>query len=407
MGSPTSPGSAIIVGAGPAGASLAFLLASRGIPATLLERQHDFSREFRGEVLLPGGLDALAEMKLDGILSRIPHTSPTSLELYANAKLVFRSAIDPDFIGPRPPTVVSQPPFLEAVIGAASRYPNFTVELGATVTGLVRADGRVRGVVLREREILADLVIGADGRSSAVRRACNLPVRKHGLDVDVVWFKVPMPEFTRNDATVRAYVGRAHLLIAYRSADDLLQVAWVIHKGTYGELRERGISEWVGEMARHVSSDLAGHLRAHAGSLTRPFLLSAVSDRVTRWSIPGALVIGDAAHTMSPVGGQGINIALRDALVAANHLVPALGGTPTPEGLDAAASAIEAARTPEVAYIQRLQALPPRFLMGETWWASAFRAVLPRLLGFGLARRRSIPVVRAMLFGQGDAHLEV
>ena len=410
---PSPPGSVIVVGAGPAGASLAYLLASRGVLVTLIERQRDFAREFRGEVLLPSGIMALHEMGLGDVLTRVPHIKPTTIELYANARPVFHLRVRSEFVGPYPPTVLSQPPFLEAVIQAARAYPTFRVELGVTVTDLLRVDGRVRGVIVRSetgaRELHADLVLGADGRSSAIRRACGLAVRKHGLDVDIVWCKVPLPAFLRGNAPLRVYIGRAHLLIAYRAADDRLQVAWVVTKGTYGELRHRGIAEWVEEMAHHVTPDLGAHLRAHRQSLTHPFLLSAVSDRVTRWSVPGGLVIGDAAHTMSPVGGQGINIALRDAVVTANYLVPVLRSTPTPDRLrlDAAAQAIEAERTPEVAYIQRLQAFPPKLLMGHSWGAAAFRVVAPRLLRFAIVRRRATPVVRTILFGHGNVRVRI
>ena len=336
---PDSSTSVIVVGAGPAGVSLAYLLASRGVSVTLLERQRDFAREFRGEVLLPSGLEALQQ------------------------------------------------------------------------SGLVHADGRVGGVTVRsqtgEQTLHSDLVVGAAGRSSVIRRACDFDVRKHGLDVDVVWCKMPLPPFLGGQAPLRVYVGRAHLLIAYRAADGLLQVAWVITKGTYGEVRRRGISEWVEKMAHHVTPDLGVHLRAHSRSLTHPFLLSAVSDRVTQWSVPGALVIGDAAHTMSPVGGQGINIALRDAVVTANHIVPVLRQTTAADRIDAATQAIESERTPELAHIQRLQAIPPRLLMGHTWWGAMFRATVPRLLRYEVVRRRVTPVVRTILFGHGDVRLQV
>ena len=409
---PDSSTSVIVVGAGPAGVSLAYLLASRGVSVTLLERQRDFAREFRGEVLLPSGLEALQQMGLGDVVTRIPHVVPTAIELYANAHPVFRIEMHPEFVGPHPPTVLSQPALLEAVIDAVRAFPNFRVELGVTVSGLVRADGRVGGVTVRsqagEQTLHSDLVVGADGRSSVIRRACDLDVRKNGLDVDVVWCKMPLPPFLLGgQAPIRVYVGRAHLLIASRAAGGLLQVAWVITKGTYGEVRRRGISEWVEEMAHHVTPDLGDHLRAHSRSLTHPFLLSAVSDRVTQWSVPGALVIGDAAHTMSPVGGQGINIALRDAIVTANHIVPVLRQTTAPDRLDAATQAIERERTPELAHIQRMQAIPPRLLMGHTWWGSVFRATIPRLLRYEVVRRRVTPVVRTIVFGHGDVRLQV
>lgn len=406
-----APSSVIVVGAGPAGATLSYLLAARGIAVTLLERQRDFVREFRGEVLLPSGLEALEEMGLDKVVKSVPHHPPAGIELYANARPVFRIEIEAEFVGPNRPVAISQPEFLRAVIDESRAYPSFRVELGASVSDLLRQDGRVVGVVRRsqgeERELRADLVIGADGRASVVRRRAGLEVAKHGLEVDVVWCKVPLPDFFAAGAPIRVYVGRAHLLIAYRAPDGLLQVAWAITKGTYGELRRRGIEEWVDEMANHVTADLGAHLRAHSRHLTHPFLLSAVSDRVASWTVPGALVIGDAAHTMSPVGGQGINIALRDAVVAANHLVPVLRESTDPKRIDASTRAVEAERTPELVTIQRLQAVPPRILMGHTWWGATLREILPRLLRLDFVRRRAAPIVRRILFGVGDVGLAV
>ncbi len=401
----------IVVGAGPAGVSLAYLLASRGVSVTLLERHRDFSREFRGEVLLPSGLEALQQMGLGDVVTTIPHVAPTAFELYANARPVFRIRLHSESFGAHAPTAVSQPAFLKAVIERARAFPHFRVELGVTVRGLLRTDGRVEGVTVRSQigsqTLHSDLVVGADGRNSVIRRACDLDVRKHGLDFDIVWFKMPPPAFLGGQSPLRAYVGRGHLLIAYLAADGLLQVAWIITKGTYGELRRRGISEWVEEMAHHVTPDLGVHLRTHSRSLTDSFLLSTVSDRVTSWSVPGVLVIGDAAHTMSPVGAQGINIALRDAIVAANHLVPVLRQTSARDRIVAATQAIERERTPELARIQRFQAIPPRLVMGHTFWGAAFRATVPRLLRFEAVRERAAPVMRPILFGHGDVRLQV
>ncbi len=407
----SAAGSVIVVGAGPAGATLAYVLASRGIAVTLLERQSDFTREFRGEVLLPTGLEAVEQMGLGDVFKGVPQSAPSGIELYANARPIFRLDIDPDFVGPSPPTAFSQPAFLEAVISAAATSPNFRVELGTSVRELLTTDGRVVGVRVRgpggDDELRADLVVGADGRASAVRRRGGFEATKQGLDVDVVWFKVPLPDFLAGAAPVRVYIGRAHLLIAYRAPDDLLQVAWVITKGTFGELRRRGVEEWVEEMARHVTPDLGAHLSKHKGELTHTFLLSAVSDRVLGWYRPGVLLIGDAAHTMSPVGGQGINIALRDAVVAANKLVPVLQETSDPERIDSAARAVETERTPELVGIQRMQAVPPKILMGHTWWGATLRAIIPRLLRLRPFRSRATGIVRLVLFGQGDVRLEV
>jgi len=248
-----------------------------------------------------------------------------------------------------------------------------------------------------ERELRADLVIGADGRSSAVRKHGDFDVRRIDQPMDVVWCKMPCPDAWDG---VRFYAGHGHLLASYRTWDDALQVGWVILKGTFGELRSRGIEEWVTEMANHVSPDLASHLRAHAGAVQKPFLLDVVSERAERWSRPGVLLIGDAAHTMSPVGGQGINIALRDAIVAANHLVPVLSAPALDrDALEAAARGFEQERRREVERIQSLQTLPPRIVLSRAWWGEPLRHLIGGVLGLRFVRSRVLGPNESFLFG--------
>jgi 2-polyprenyl-6-methoxyphenol hydroxylase-like FAD-dependent oxidoreductase len=222
--------------------------------------------------------------------------------------------------------------------------------------------------------------------------------------MDVVWCKLPPLPGLRG---VRGYVGRGHLLIAYHTFGDQLQLAWAILKGTFGELRRRGVEEWLAEMAAHVTGDLAAHLRAHAGALTHPFLLDAVSDHVTRWSAPGVLLVGDAAHTSSPVGGQGLNLALRDVIVAANHLVPALRAGADPARLDAAAARVEAERRPEIEAVQRAQALPPRIVLSRAWWGEPVRRALGLLVRTPLGRRGAGAQARGFAFGTTEVRLQV
>ncbi|MDA1075723.1 MAG: FAD-dependent monooxygenase [Proteobacteria bacterium] len=182
----------------------------------------------------------------------------------------------------------------------------------------------------------------------------------------------------------------------------------MILKGAFGELRHRGIEQWIEEMARHVDQDLAGHLHAHAGVTQKPFLLDSVSDCVRCWSTPGSLVIGDAAHTMSPVGGQGINIALRDAIVTANHLVPAMTGTDqTPKKLHDALCAIEDERMPEVSHIQALQARPPEILLNRAWWGEPVRRLAALALSQEKIRSRVAGQVAAFPFGVTQVRLRV
>jgi len=162
----------------------------------------------------------------------------------------------------------------------------------------------------------------------------------------------------------------------------------------------------VGDMAEHVPPELSEHLRRHASELTDPFLLSTQADRVRAWSTPGTLVIGDAAHTMSPVGGQGINIALRDAVVAANELVPVLRGGCDPAAIDAACHRVQELRAPEVHAIQRMQAMPPRLVLARSWWGEGVRTI-PELLRFAPVRALAGRAVAPFAFGTTQVSLEV
>jgi 2-polyprenyl-6-methoxyphenol hydroxylase-like FAD-dependent oxidoreductase len=401
----------IVVGAGPAGASLALLLSQRGIEVTLLERQTDFAREFRGELLLPGGLEALVQMGVWDAFEAVAQVQLEVLELFVDGRR--RARLDAAAIGfgDRAPRWVSQPALLEMLVARGAAFPGFRLERGATVRALLQENGRTVGVRALladgEREVRAELVVGADGRSSAVRRRAELPEHQDPTPMDVVWCKVPLPDYAREAKVFRGYLGRGHLLLAAPVFGGMLQVGWVIRKGAFGELRERGTEACLHEMANHVSPDLAAHLRRHARDVTEPFLLSTVSDRVTEWSRPGLLVIGDAAHTMSPVGAQGINIALRDAIVAANHLVPALRGGALPAALDAASRAVQAERVPEVEAIQRLQAQAPRIVLNDAWWAQLVLRALPLLLRSGIGSAARGGLFRRFAFGVADVRLTV
>jgi len=289
------------------------------------------------------------------------------------------------------------------LVAEAARFPSFRLERGVTVRDLVREAERVAGVradtPAGSREVRGDLVIGTDGRASVLRARAGLRARHAEQAFDVVWCKVPQPAFL-DRGTARAYLGHRHFALLFPSYDGRLQIGWIIDKGSFGDLRRRGIEGWIAEMARHVSPDLAAHLRAVGGAITHPFLLDVVCDRLERWWLPGLLLLGDAAHPMSPVGAQGINIALRDALVAANHLGPALAGGAAPAALDAAAGRVAAEREPEVAEIQRLQQGPPRLLFGPAWRSDLLLgALLPLLARLGIVTRVAGSVFRRFANG--------
>jgi 2-polyprenyl-6-methoxyphenol hydroxylase-like FAD-dependent oxidoreductase len=404
---------ALIVGAGPAGAALAYLLARRGAGVTLIERQVDFAREFRGEGLMPSGVDALEQMGLGSELDSLPHVHLATLEIFRGERRLASVGLGGEELGIAGPRIVSQPAMLEMLTRRAAEFPSFRLLRGVAVRDLVERGGRVAGVAVEgtsgRQELLADLVVGADGRSSVLRRRAGMHAEQMPQAFDIVWCKVPMPPFLRPPpATGRAYLGHRHAALVFPSYDDRLQIGWIIHKGAFGDLRARGVDAWIDEMRAHVSSDLSGHLAESRSSVTHPFVLDVVCDRLAQWTKPGLLLLGDAAHTMSPVGAQGINLALRDALVAANHLVPILTGSSTPEEIDAAAQRVRDERFAEIETIQRLQQAPPQILFGGSWWSRLLIDVaLPFLLRTRLALPFALPTLRRLSAGAKEVKLVV
>ena len=395
---------ALIVGAGPAGAALAYLLARRNLQVTLLERQTDFEREFRGEGLMPSGIDAFRQMGLGAELDAVPHARLVSGELYRNRRLLFRFSFTPEQQQRFSIRFIDQPALLEMLVAQASRFPSFRFERGALVQDLIKENGRVAGVRLyspdhQPHELRADFIIGADGRGSTLRRVAGLQQERFPQAFDVVWCKVPLPDCFENGTLIRVYIGHGHFAFMFPAADGRLQLAWIIHKGTFGDLHRQGMDQWMEEVAGHVDPELSDHFRRHRHEVTQPFLLNVVCDHLDRWTAPGLLLIGDAAHPMSPVGAQGINIALRDALVAANHLIPVLTGDPSPDHLDAAARRIQDERLPEVIAVQQLQQGPPRVLFQTAWWSGIALTVAPWLFRLGLPQRFLRPTL--LRFTQG------
>jgi 2-polyprenyl-6-methoxyphenol hydroxylase-like FAD-dependent oxidoreductase len=400
---------AVVVGAGLAGAALSYLLARRGIEVTLLERHTDFAREFRGEGLMPSGVAAFAEMGLAKALDALPQTRIAGLDVFRRSRRLLH--VTPEELGGVGPRIVSQPAMLEMLVAEAGRYPTFRLERGVTVREIVRDDGgRIVGVRVDastgSREVRGDLVVGTDGRASVLRVRAGLHEERLPQAFDVVWCKVPQPAFM-DHGTARAYLGDRHFALVFPTYGDRLQIGWVIEKGSFGDLRRRGIQGWLAEMAAEVSPDLAAHLRAVGDAVTHPFLLDVVCDRLLRWTVPGLLLLGDAAHPMSPVGAQGINIALRDALVAANHLCPVLADGAGPTAVDGAARRIVEERLPEVTEIQTLQQAPPRVLFGHPRRTGLLLTVaLPLLVRIGIARRIAGPVFRRFANGTATVRLE-
>ncbi len=344
-----------VVGAGPAGVAISYLLASRGIEVTLLERHSDFARVFRGEALMPSGVEALRTMGLESVLGSILGRRLNGWQMFIDGQSIMEVPEPLDELGPLAPRIIPQPAFLQKVVDEAAATSHCTFQAGATVRDLVWAGDRVVGLKVDgsdgSREIPADLVIACDGRASVVRKRLGAELELIPEHYDVLWFKLPAPEQLLASSNVLLMVNRTHQAIAYVSWDGRMNVGLLRRKGTYAA---RESAEWAVELAAPAPGWLAQHIRSVADGIADPVLLDVIVGRCRHWSFPGALLIGDAAHPMSPVRAQGINAALRDAIVAANHLVPALRSGDA-AAVDAACKAVQNEREPEIRRVQKLQ----------------------------------------------------
>ncbi len=390
--------SCCVVGGGPAGAVLALLLARQGISVLLLEEHGDFDRDFRGDTIHPSTMEVMAEIGLaDGVLA-LPHTKIYTATIQT-ADGPFTVA-DFRHVRTRYPfvTFMPQKTFLEFVTTQAQRYPGFQLMMGARVERLIEEDGAARGVLYRAADgwhaVRATLTVGADGRFSRLRRLAGFEPIKTSPPIDVLWFRLPRRPDDPAGALGRP--GGGHLFVLLNRGEQW-QIADVIAKGSYQRLRAEGIEALRASIAAHLPelADRVDSLR----DWKQVSLLSVESNRLACWYRPGLLLIGDAAHTMSPVGGVGINYAIQDAVVAANILAsPLRAGQVRLDDL----AAVQRQREWPTRIIQSLQTLaqkavfarvlgsrealrvPPivRFLLG----LPGLRALPPRLVGFGLTR---------------------
>ena len=353
-----------IIGGGPGGATLANILASRGVSTVLVERQKDFSKEFRGEGLMPSGNEVLEQIGFN--LDDVDYRKVEEMNLFYKGELEANPEID--FLRRGELRWVSQPPLLEKLIEKASCFDNFIFYRGYKAQDLIYSEDRVDGVLITdgndEVSIKAKVVIGFDGRTSMVRRKLNFEVKEYKLQPDVLWFKIPYPEKFIPGSQAFFSLFPKSFLVAVPVYDEKLQVGWIIPAGSYGELRKQGQEKWIQYIKEKSPKDFADHLQKCLDEklISDPFILKMTLDRVKKWHKKGALLLGDAAHTMNAVGGQGLNIALRDAVVCANHLVPLMNGNPSNASLDKAFDAIEKERISEVRQVQEIQSRPPKFI---------------------------------------------
>lgn len=342
----------VIVGGGPTGATLALLLLQKGITVKLIEASRDFKRLFRGEALMPSGLDALDQMGLLNLLSEIPHKPLDAWEFVLSGKTLFR-VDEPIEVGGKPCTLVSQPHFLEAIIHQAQIYGGFELIQGEPVRDILQSEGRVSGVKLGSgKEITADLVIAADGRNSLIRKQAGLNLEKLQNKINLLWFKFEAANLLATENTFYSILKDGDGFGLFRNSLEEIHLGWGLYSDD--DLDWKKI-DWAEKLAATAPTWLAKHLIAHRESLTKPILLSVIVGRCDRWSRPGLLLLGDAVHPMSPIRAQGINMALRDVIVAANYLIPRLSNPVDLKAIDAILPKIQQEREPEIIRIQALQ----------------------------------------------------
>jgi 2-polyprenyl-6-methoxyphenol hydroxylase-like FAD-dependent oxidoreductase len=402
-------GRVIIVGAGPAGAALAYLLARRGVEVALLERHASFDRTFRGDGLQPSGIDAFDQMGFRDRLRQLPQAVVNTIDLYRGGRRRARIATESlGFIA----RFIPQPAVLAMLTEESRKHPSFQLHLGTAVRDLIRAGDRVVGVKADgpngPREFLADLVIGTDGRYSTIRKRGDFTELLSPQHFDVLNFHVPFPDFWPDCTTVRLELGPGCLTGGIPTADGRLWVGMTIQKGQYKALKASGPEGLTEELLHRTSPDLAAHLRANAEALKHPVLLDVMVGRLETWTAHGLLLLGDAAHPMAPNGGQGINVALRDALVAANHLCPVLTRGNDTAAIDAAARQVVAERTPEIVAIQEHQRKQTQiFLRPDRVKSRLAMWLLPLLAKTGLGRLLIGKRLRALQHGVVPVRLTV
>ena len=374
----------MIAGGGPAGMMLGLLLARSGIETLVLEKHADFLRDFRGDTLHPSTLEVLAELGLLERLLELPHDRvPEIAAQFGDTPL---KVADFRHLPTRCGFIAMMPQwdFLNFLAREAARYPTFRLQMNAEVNSLVERDRRIVGV----NDIEADLVIGADGRHSTARRLAGLEVENLGAPIDVLWFRLRREPSDPQTSMGRFDAGAAFVLINRR---EYWQCGYVIAKGAADEVRAAGLPAFRKKLINLVpwAADRAEEI-ADWGQVK---LLTVQIDRLKQWWRPGLLCIGDAAHAMSPVGGVGINIAIQDAVAAANVLAR---GDFSAERLQA----IQRRREWPVKMTQRLQILaqdriitrvlrstkplhPPLFFRLLTRYA-LLRRIPGRLIGMGV-----------------------
>lgn len=392
----------VIAGAGPAGLMLGLLLARAGVDVVVAEKHGDFLRDFRGDTVHPSTLEVMHELGLlDGLL-RLPHTRAPRLHAEIGGKDV--TIADFSRLRTRCRFIAFMPQwdFLDFLANEAKRLSNFRLLMNAPVTGLIAGKGRVAGLQVQtpqgQVEISAALVVGADGRNSTVRAKAGLEVESFGAPSDVLWLKLSHqpddPPYTMGHGGPR----QGFVMV---DRGDYWQCGYVVRKGDFDAVKKAGLEAFRSAVA--AVSPLPQDRVEEIRSWDDVHLLSIRIDRLKQWWQPGLLCIGDAAHAMSPIGGFGVNLAIQDAVAAANILAkPLLGGAPGDRHL----AAVEKRRSFPTRATQKIQLMmqtnsrkreasksgavrsgPPAFLRGIARWPILAR-LAGRLVGMGIRPER-------------------
>jgi len=365
----------VVVGAGPAGLSLALQLSRTGHSVALVEASRQFSRQFRGDALMPCGQEALARMGLSDLVASLPQRPLAGWSVWVNGRKLF--AVAEPMGSLQPCRLVPQQLLLEALLAEALQEPHLQWHPGQAMKRLQRSRGRICGVELADgRRLEADLVVGCDGRQSLVRREAGIQLRQRGQGLEVLWFELPGPLPADLNGGFSTHLCGGALGSSCIGARGELQLAWLLENGR--PTPQRTPQDWGDAWAQLLPPPLANVVRERAAELQGPLRVSVQVGLAERWHQPGLLLLGDAAHPMSPVRAQGINMALRDSLVAACLLSQA-----TPEELDLAAAVVQQQRLPEIQRAQALQSAEARqgHLVGHTPLLRALLAQGRALLG--------------------------